>query len=1213
MSLLRRLAALLTTSMLLGLVTLALLVSVVRLAPPLTGEYRDAIAGMLSERLGYRMSIGTLRLGLSGRQPRLRLEGVALDRPDDGKRVLALRVIELDLNLQASLLSRSVQISGVTLVGARLVLERGADGRLRVHGLDALASDDPRALESFLNQGRLDLIESEILFVDPALGGKQLRLVETRLRLENADERHWLELSARPVPPDPLVIETDEEVEGAAAEAKGGRGGQSLHLALRLNGPASDPRSWSGRGYLRLDVANLGLLLPATVLEHGRLDTERASVESWLGLRAGRLEQALIRADLQGVRPAFDTMPGRIQASDDDAGEPSPSWHLSGTARVRSLESGWSARIAGFEAGVDGAAISGLDLDLRLSPDGRLLGLGGRLAQLDLADLSAILQASPWSLPEALKAFLERNPRGSARDLAVRFDPAGVGAGLTESHWRVSGRLSGLGLDGRDRMPGFAGLDLRLAGDQDGGWARLGSEGLDLDLNPLFDRPLRLDQFSGQLDWTRRPSGGWRLAAHELVLENADLSGRARFALELPGADGRPFLDLRARFQNANAANVRLYLPAGIMHPKLVDWLDAAIVSGRVTQGDALFRGALADYPFRGRQGRFELKLEFEDLRLDYRPGWPAIDSAAGHLRFLDEGLTIRVDRGRLLDSDFSHSRVDLPDLRGVESLRIHGEARGPFEDGRRTLAETPLSEKLGGLAEILQVSGQSRLVLDIDLPLVKQRTLGVSGVLSWPEPATLGVRGTAIQLSGLSGAVRFDERGIQASRVGARLAGRPLDLSLRTQDSGLHLAGRIDALDLSTWGDWARATQLGQSAAAKGGIALAGVEFDVDRLRLGEQTLNAFKLRGTPEKSGWQFRIDAGEVAGLIRPADTDNGMRLDLDLERLDLKAFVARPESEGPSAPRVSVPSPDRAPDPITALPSLDLHVARLDWGGHELGALDLSLHRDALGTRLPRLRLSRPGFLAVGGSGDWVRAPAGGRSRLDLKAETPDLRGVLTLLDEPAAIEARGARARVQLHWPDGPTRFAWARAEGVLDIGVDPGRFLEAEPGVGRLLGFIDIGSIGRRLALDFSDLYGQGFAFERLGGRIVIGQGRARFEDVSIEGPAGRVMVGGAADLVDQRLDQLITVEPNLGTSVALASAVAGGPVVGAAVYLVDRATGNTFDRLGRYQYRVTGPWTEPEWTRLGWEPLNGLGERREPANPDTKPPRPTNHFLDVP
>ncbi|MGQ9831117.1 MAG: YhdP family phospholipid transporter, partial [Thermochromatium sp.] len=856
----------------------------------------------------------------------------------------------------------------------------------------------------------------------------------------------------------------------------------------------------------------------------------------------------------------------------------------------------------------DAARLSGLDLDLDLDPEGRLLDLGARFAWLDLAELSAMLRAWPWPLPEGLQGLLERNPRGSARDLTLRFAPADSGADATGPHWQVSGRLSGLGLDRREPMPGFSGLDLWLAGDQDGGWVRFGSEGLNLDLNPIFDRPLRFDQFSGRLDWRRRPSGGWHLAAHELVLENADLGGQARFALDLPGADGRPVLDLRARLRDANAAHVRLYLPTGLMPPKLVDWLEAAIVSGHITQGDVIFHSAPADTPFSEHQGRFELKLEFEDLRLDYQPGWPALTAAAGHLHLLDQGLKIRVDRGRLLDSAFRAGRVDVPDLSRVEQLHIHGEVLGPFEDGRRALAETPLSDTLGGLAEILQVSGQSQLVLDMDLPLVRHRALGVSGVLSWPAPATLGVRGTGLQLSDLSGAIRFDEHGIRTSKIGARLAGRPLELSLHTQNSGLHLGGRIEELDLGAWSDWVAAVQAGRNAAAKDGIALTGLAFDVDRLHLGGRTLQGLRLRGTPSQTGWRFHVATREVAGLIRPADPDNGTRLDLDLERLDLKALMSEPASARPPS------RPERVPDDlITELPSLDLHVARLDWGERTLGALEVSLHRDALGVRLPRLRLNRPGLLSVEGTGEWIRAAEGGRSRLDLRAETPDLRRVLTLFDESTAIEAKGARAHVQLQWPDGPTRFAWAQAEGGLEFGVEPGRLLQAEPGVGRLLGFLDIGSLGRRLALDFSDLYGQGFAFSRLDGRIAIRQGRARFEEVLIEGPAGRVMVGGVADLVDRRLDQVVTVEPKLGTGLALAGAMAGGPVVGAAVYLVDRATGNTLNRLGRYQYRVTGPWSEPEWTRLGWEPLSGLGERREPVDRDGTPPRPINHFLDVP
>jgi len=1198
---LRRLASWFINTLLMGLVLLALLVSFVRLSPHLSDEYRDAIAARLSEHLGYRMSIGTLRLGLSGWQLRLRLEGVALDRPDSGTRALALRAIELDLDLGASLLRRSVQVSGVTLVGADLVVERDPDGHIRVHGLDALVSDDPRVLAGFLSQGWIDLSESEILFVDAARGGKQLRLVDVRLRLENAGERHWLDLSARPLPPDLLVLATDQESNGQAKPCE-----PCLQMALRLKGPASDPLSWSGRGYLRLGVANLGLLLPVSMLQRGRLDTEHVGVEGWFDLKAGRLEQALIQADLQGLRLATATPVGQRSPISED-GPSAPAWHLHGLARVRALGSSWGIRVAGLEAGVEGATLSGLDLDLRLSPDGQLLGLEARLSQLDLGDLGILLHASPWPLPGALRSLLERHPRGRARHLALHLDLAESKAEPARAHWRMSGQLSDLSLEQRDQQPGFAGLELNFAVDQDGGSARFGSEGLDLDLHPLFDRLLRFDRCDGQLDWEPQPNGGWRLKVPHLVLENADLSGQARFDFLWPGRDGRPFLDLDARFRDADASKVRLYLPVGILQPRVVDWLTAAIVSGRVTLGELIFHGAPSDYPFRERQGRFELNLAFEDLRLDYQPSWPAIESASGRLNFLNEGLSIRVDRGRILDSDFVDGRVDLPDLARVEQIHIHGEARGPFEDGRRTLAETPLSKDLGGLAEILQVSGRSRLVLDIVLPLAKRRVLGVSGVLSWPESATLGVRGTDIQLSDLSGEVHFDERGIQTSKVGARLAGRPLELSLRTQGSGLHLAGRIDTLDLSNWSDWFKATRLGRSELAKDGIELAGLEFDVEHLRLGERALAAFRLRGTPGKSGWQFRVESRELAGLIRPSNSDDQTRLGLALERLDLKALVAHPASAGAPPPR-----PERESDPIVELPSLDLHVARLDWGERTLGALDLSLYRDALGLRLPRLRLSRPGLLALEGTGEWVRAPEAGRSRLDLKAETPDLSGVLTLLDEPTTLEAKGAWARIRLDWPGGLERLDWARAEGVLDIGVDPGRFLNAEPGVGRLLGFIDIGSIGRRLALDFSDLYGQGFAFERLDGRIRIGQGQARFEDVSIEGPAGRVMVGGTADLVGRRLDQLVTVEPRLATGMALAGAVAGGPMVGAAVYLVDRATGNTLDRLGRYQYRVTGPWTEPEWKRLGWEPLSGLGERGKPASPDSKPPRPINHFLEV-
>jgi hypothetical protein len=76
---------------------------------------------------------------------------------------------------------------------------------------------------------------------------------------------------------------------------------------------------------------------------------------------------------------------------------------------------------------------------------------------------------------------------------------------------------------------------------------------------------------------------------------------------------------------------------------------------------------------------------------------------------------------------------------------------------------------------------------------------------------------------------------------------------------------------------------------------------------------------------------------------------------------------------------------------------------------------------------------------------------------------------------------------------------------------------------------------------------------------------------------------------------------------------------VGAAVYLVDRIAGNAIDRLGRYRYRVAGPWSNPDISRVGWDPAVGADTSVAPADtatstlPATLPATPptTNHFLE--
>jgi uncharacterized protein YhdP len=290
---------------------------------------------------------------------------------------------------------------------------------------------------------------------------------------------------------------------------------------------------------------------------------------------------------------------------------------------------------------------------------------------------------------------------------------------------------------------------------------------------------------------------------------------------------------------------------------------------------------------------------------------------------------------------------------------------------------------------------------------------------------------------------------------------------------------------------------------------------------------------------------------------------------------------------------------------------VRIARLSWGDALLGTLELDLRPDLLGLRLPSIRLLGDGLVSAEGEGAWRASEGGGRSELSMRVESLDSGVLLEALDSQNRVEGAPMQARLVLDWPGGFGDFRLARALGFVDVEVGAGRLLEVEPGVGRVLGFLNLSALERRLSMDFTDLYREGFAFEEMRGRIRIADGEARIEDFTIDGPASKLILNGSSDLVNQRFDQNVVVEPKIGSSVALASAVAGGPIVGAAVYLVDRIAGNAIDRLGRYRYRVTGPWGNPDVRRVGWDPGVDADIEETSADPPVPSTPPPNHFLD--
>jgi uncharacterized protein YhdP len=60
-----------------------------------------------------------------------------------------------------------------------------------------------------------------------------------------------------------------------------------------------------------------------------------------------------------------------------------------------------------------------------------------------------------------------------------------------------------------------------------------------------------------------------------------------------------------------------------------------------------------------------------------------------------------------------------------------------------------------------------------------------------------------------------------------------------------------------------------------------------------------------------------------------------------------------------------------------------------------------------------------------------------------------------------------------------------------------------------------------------------------------------------------------------------VTVTPQLGSALAIAGAIAGGPAIGAAVFLAGQVLKPGIEQISRYYYSITGSWDEPVIRRI--------------------------------
>lgn len=579
------------------------------------------------------------------------------------------------------------------------------------------------------------------------------------------------------------------------------------------------------------------------------------------------------------------------------------------------------------------------------------------------------------------------------------------------------------------------------------------------------------------------------------------------------------------------------------------------------------------------------LKTEVALERLTYLPLGLQFREVRGPLAWLQRG-----DEGGLA-GEISASVLGGPLRLDIDTLagRVTGEGAVQVNQALQLFDAGALGElasgrlpwrarlQLGEHSNTLRLdSTLSGLAIDLPAPLGKQaqesRPLWVDVDLDrrWVE-AEMG------------GDMRLRWRGLTESSLGQGQAwlGRLPDSPVWHDGPGWQVELYQSRLDLAQWG-----TAL--APLADGGGAMGGDgEMPLRRLRveaaclvgpddcLGVMTAEASPHRG----GGWRVGLQGDLLSGYFdyRPALSDP---LDIALTRLRLDGLLPTgSEGTGRLLDEIDVP-PEPAPLPawVADLPDGRLRIADIAYQGRLIGPFTAYWQAGPNRLAVAPLGLSL-GQVTARGEVVWEAAGHQDtltRSRLDLDGR--DLGTALERLGQPVVIRSGETRVRTQLAWPGAPWQFALARSRGSIELELRDGRFVQLESPTARVVGLLNVDNLLRRLRLDFSDVTGQGTAFDHVIGAATLYGGILETSGpVRIAGPATSFTLDGTVDLARQELDQRLGVTVPVSSSLPLAAVLAGAPVVGGALFIADRLFGSAIDRVTRIHYRVRGPWTDPD------------------------------------
>ncbi|WP_259369555.1 YhdP family protein [Colwellia sp. MB02u-10] len=734
------------------LVVFAVSISLLRLFLPYAHNYREAVEDYLNNSYNSNISIGSLSMGWGQLGPTLITQQVELFSNDNSKIYLDSLAVELDF--WRSMRSGQLLTQDFVISGAELVFEQAAlaNSAVEISTNEADNQDLITSLSSILLEqiSRFSIRDSHVLY--HSLGG---------VRAFTINEMFWANENNQHRANGTIIVD--------------GLSSNNLKVLLDFQGSRFD--QLSGKAYLEANDIDITPWLGKLLAIKDANTHSAINFSAWLKLNTGKpefIQLALGDNEITwqhlGKAQKFEIIGGDIQIKTLDES----AFNLA-TSPLTVKRNGTETNKISLMAQVNGTHINGY------------------INAIELASFSGV---SPLLVDDVglEKLLLDLDAVGRVED--IHFRSIADNIAITAAFSDVGSHFS-QGIPGIDNVSG----ELVYANNQ----LQISLSAVDgaLDFDKHFKYPIPYTRLTSLIN-AKFSADDWQFSVENIVFNSPQLSLNADVKINSV-KDQAMTMSLLASASKGNAEFAEYFYPRLLMGEGLVNYLNSAIVDGKIKQAVVLFNGPLNSFPFNHREGVFVVDAELSQSTFKFDPKWPAIENFAANLNFTNNSMLITGREGTLSGIDVTGVQAAIAELTGSQVLTVNADiTQTEPQLVQQLMAASPMQKTIGVTLEQVVVSAPINGDFSLTLPLNNPAAVMAKGYVEFKNN-DVALQAPRMDFSQVNGRLYYHNDRITVSGINLDWRGMPLTINVTAEQKPEYYKVSIETLAQWQTSQWQR------------------------------------------------------------------------------------------------------------------------------------------------------------------------------------------------------------------------------------------------------------------------------------------------------------------------------------------------------------------------------------------------------------------------